>query len=84
MAKFKELTMEAELDIREPLVVSISDFRGTARFDVRHYFVNDAGEMAPSKKGINIPLELVPRLLDALVTAYNEASGEDLAVGPAA
>ena len=77
--KFKEVSLEVDLDLREPLVVSASDFKGTPRFDVRHYYETD-GALRPSKKGINLPLDLVPRLIDALLMAYNEASGSTLAV----
>jgi len=78
--KIKEISLDADMDLREPLMVSVNHFKGQPRFDVRHYYEAEGGEMRPTKKGINIPLELVPRLIDALVMAYNESSGARLVV----
>lgn len=71
-----EVTIQAELDIRDPLFVSISLFRGSPRLDVRHFYQNEANELAPTKKGINIPAADIPRLVETILMAYNQALGE--------
>jgi hypothetical protein len=78
--KIKEVSVQADLDTRDPIVVSVNWFKEKPRFDIRHYFENESGEMTPSKKGLNIPLEQTLQLIDAILTAYNEATGSSLAV----
>lgn len=56
--------------------VSRSRFRGKERLDVRHYFEARPGDpdtRQPTKKGVNLPLEHLPRLLAALHAIEREA-----------
>jgi len=64
--------------------VSRSRFRGRERLDVRHYFEARPGDpdtRRPTKKGVNLPLDLLPALLAALHAIEREAieAGELLA-----
>jgi len=56
--------------------VSRSTFRGRERLDVRHFFEARPGDpdtRRPTKKGVNLPLELLPQLLAALHAIEREA-----------
>lgn len=56
--------------------VSRSRFRGKERLDVRHFFEARPGDpdtRRPTKKGVNLPLEHLPRLLAALHAIEREA-----------
>lgn len=50
---------------RSDVRVSRSTFKGVDRIDVRT-FVDIDGERRPTKKGVSIPLDRVPDLIDAL------------------
>jgi hypothetical protein len=77
---FKEVSLQADLDTHNPVLISVSDFRGKPRLDIRHYYESESGEMAPTKKGINFPLDDVLGFVDTILTAYNESTGKTLAV----
>jgi len=49
----------AQLDITDAkrLVLSISDFRGSERIDLRENYLNKEGSYNPSKRGINFHSE---------------------------
>ena len=58
------------------LRVSRSTFRGRERLDIRHYFEvrpGDPDTRQPTKKGVNVPLDLLPALLAALHAVEAEA-----------
>jgi hypothetical protein len=81
-ASVKEVSIQPDLDVREPLVVSISLFNEQARLDVRHYYENTEGELGPTKKGINVPLDDILPLIDSILLAYTESTGTRLGVFP--
>lgn len=81
-ATVKEVSIQPDLDVREPLVVSISLFNEQPRLDVRHYYENAEGELGPTKKGINVPLDNILPLIDAILVAYTESTGQRLGVFP--
>ena len=81
-ASVKEVSIQPDLDVREPLVISIGLFNERPRLDVRHYYENAEGEMAPTKKGINVPLEDILPLIDSILLAYTESTGKRLGVFP--
>ena len=61
--------------------VSRSTFRGRERLDVRHFFEARPGDpdtRRPTKKGVNLPLDLLPALLAALHAVEAEALGAGL------
>jgi hypothetical protein len=81
-ATVKEVSIQPDLDVREPLVVSISLFNDQPRLDVRHYYENAEGELGPTRKGINVPLDNILPLIDAMLVAYTESTGQRLGVFP--
>jgi hypothetical protein len=80
VSSFEEVSVEANLDIRDPIIVSVSDFKGKPRLDMRHYYETDEGEMSPTRKGVNVPLDDALELIEALVTAYNAATASNLSI----
>lgn len=49
-----------------PVIVSISEYKGVERLDIRHYWTTDQGTMAPSQKGVSLPLEYAEELYQAI------------------
>ncbi len=49
-----------------PVIVSISEYKGVRRLDVRHYWTTDEGKLAPSQKGVSISLEYAEELYQAI------------------
>lgn len=64
-------TVEAKT--HNPVVVSANEYKGKQRFDVRHYWTDKTGELNPTQKGVNIPLENAPDLLAAISAVLNES-----------
>jgi len=64
---------------RGNLQVSVSEFRGQDRLDVRHLWEKD-GEWRPTKKGVNVPLDEAPIVIEAMIEAYNKATGQNLSL----
>ena len=52
-------------DLREPVFVTVSEFRGTKYLNIRKYF-DDNGEWKPTKKGITLRSEQYEDLLAVL------------------
>ena len=73
---------------REKIVVALSEFEGQdATYDMvsaRVFYDRGNGEMKPTRNGLNVPVRLLPELLDALEEAEREARAagliEDVAV----
>ena len=64
-----------------PIVVSINEYKGTLRLDIREYYVDAAGDMKPSQKGVNIPLELVEDLLGSIAEAQQQFDAANAKAG---
>ncbi|HUG00645.1 MAG TPA: transcriptional coactivator p15/PC4 family protein [Longimicrobiales bacterium] len=60
------------------LRVTRSTFRGAERIDVRMYVPYQDGELGPTRKGVSVRVEDLPRLRDALQRAELEAWSEEL------
>jgi hypothetical protein len=55
---------------RENVHITISEFHRQTRLDLRHYVESDARPgmpIIPTKKGINLPLYELPKLIDELL-----------------
>jgi hypothetical protein len=55
---------------RADVHITISEFRRQTRLDLRHYVESDSSPgmpIIPTKKGINVPLNELPKLIDALL-----------------
>ncbi|MCW5733477.1 MAG: transcriptional coactivator p15/PC4 family protein [Enhydrobacter sp.] len=62
----------------EELRVALSEFKGKTFVAVRVWYADDAGEMKPSSKGVNLKVDLLPQLAAALVEAETVARREKL------
>ena len=65
---------------RESLVISRSTYKGSELVDIRTFFKNEDGDLSPTKKGVNIRLELLDELiawLSALAQDAHITAGED-------
>ncbi len=60
-------------DVREPVFVTVSEFRGTKFLNIRKHF-EDNGEWKPTKKGITLRKEQYEDLL----TILNSRNGDIL------
>ncbi|HUG00889.1 MAG TPA: PC4/YdbC family ssDNA-binding protein [Longimicrobiales bacterium] len=60
------------------LRVARTTYRGAERIDIRTYIPYAGGTPGPTKKGVNVRLEDLPRLVDALQRAEAEAWAEGL------
>lgn len=69
---------ELIVSVREPLVVTVSDFKGKIRLDIRHHYDDKEGGSAPSKKGINLPIKDAVILVHGILDAYNDTVGGNL------
>jgi hypothetical protein len=65
----EEFRVEVQCAARNPIFVSISEYRREKRLDVRHYYTGDDGRLHPTKKGISIPLDSAMELVVALEEA---------------
>ena len=53
----------------QPVMVSVSTFKGRQRVDIRRYWTNvNDGKLYPTKKGVSIPFEEFVEALDSLYT----------------
>jgi len=66
----------------EELRVALSEFKGRTFVAVRIWYADDAGEMKPTSKGINIKVDLLPQLAAAVTEALAIATAEKLIASP--
>jgi len=61
------------LDISDTkrLVLTVSDFRGTERVDLRENYLNKEGSYNPTKRGVNFDIEWLPDFVK-LINKLNE------------
>jgi hypothetical protein len=64
-----------DIDTRNPIFVTVSNFKNEWRLDVRHYY-DAEGEWKPTRKGVSIPFSSKDTLLEVL-REIAEAVGED-------
>ena len=67
----------------EEVRATLRTYRGRQYMDVRIYYLDDAGEFKPTKKGINLSVELLGELT-RLVGKLAEAVQADQAAAPPA
>ncbi|KAI1289647.1 Activated RNA polymerase II transcriptional coactivator p15 [Halotydeus destructor] len=65
---------EVKIQLSENRFVTVSEFKGKRRVDIREYYLNDAGEKKPGKKGISLSLEEYKKLVDS-ISDINKAMG---------
>lgn len=73
-SKVIEENMEKGFQVR----LVINDFRDTAYFQLRKYFLSYEGEWVPSREGVSIPAstENIYAMLDGLFDICSKAEGE--------
>lgn len=64
----KEITVFKK-NLFEEVRVKLVTWKGENYLDVRVWFKSDADEFFPTKKGLTIGVELIPKFLDALQQA---------------
>ena len=70
--KFKSVFVKNE---RESIVLSESEYKGFDLIDIRTFYVDAAGELAPTRKGITIRAEKLKDFI-ATLTAFSLAVEE--------
>lgn len=61
-------------DVREPVFITVSEFRGTKYLNIRKYF-DDNGKWKPTKKGITLKKDQYVELLEILNSRNGEILG---------
>lgn len=62
-----------QIESREPIIITVSEFHGKNRLDIRHYFIMNDGPH-PTKHGINILLSEAEAIFSAVQTLINDPS----------
>jgi hypothetical protein len=66
----EKLIAKFDKNVSEEVWVQLREFRGHQLLDVRvHFRPDEGGEPRPTKKGISVSVNLIPRLLDAVQQA---------------
>ncbi|KAJ4992261.1 transcriptional Coactivator p15 [Stagonosporopsis vannaccii] len=60
--------------------ITVSEFKGMTFVNIREYWVNDAGELKPGKKGISLSIEQYSALLAAAPLLESVLSKKDIHV----
>ena len=53
--------------------VQASNYKGKTLADIRLWYLTQEGTWAPSQKGVALPLEVIPALIDALSSVLQGA-----------
>ena len=66
---------EVRKNSRETVMISPSHFKGHDLIDVRSYFrKSGSDELLPTQKGLALPVDAVPAVIDALIWALGQAN----------
>jgi len=57
---------ETKYQLSQNRFISVSDFKGKKRVDIREYYLNDDGERKPGKKGISLSIDEWKKLRDQM------------------
>lgn len=55
----------------ERVRVAINEYQGKTYLDIRQFFENQEGEWRPTQKGVTLPLEAIPEMIEALQALEN-------------
>lgn len=61
----------------EKIIISIDEFKGREYANVRVFFKNDDGEFCPTKKGIALNMDIIPEVVDGLMTILEDMKKAD-------
>jgi len=76
----EQLISKFEKNASEEVWVQLREFRGFQLLDIRvHYRPDDGGEARPTKKGISVSVNLIPKMLESVQEALRllQAAGID-------
>jgi hypothetical protein len=75
--------VEKAIDIRGadcPVVVSIHEYKGVDRLDIRHFWTPKGGKKpVATRKGVNVPVEFAAELLKELTSVYLQSKVVEIA-----
>ncbi len=78
----EKLIAEFEKNAQEVVRVQLREFKGHQLLDIRvFYHPEEGGEMRPSRKGISVSAELVPKIKEAVEAADNALREAGLSKG---
>lgn len=60
------VTHSAGIKLREPFVVQFSEYRGRERVSLRFHYVDDNGDLAPGRRGIEFATTMIDEVIEAL------------------
>ena len=63
---------------RESIIMSESEYKGYELIDIRTFYVDGAGELAPTRKGITIRAEKLQDFLETLTTFAQAVEEKEL------
>ena len=69
---------KVQRNVVDTFVFQLTEFKGKKYIDIRTFYTDDAGELQPTKKGINIPRDAYPAFRKALLEAEAEMIKEGL------
>ena len=79
---FKGKDKDVSFQLSNNRFITVSEFRGKTRVDIREFYLNDEGEKKPGKKGISLSLQEWEKLkeltskIDKAVKANDLSSGD--------
>lgn len=78
-----EIRVTADVDTKTPVIVTVSEWKGETRLDARKYYADKGtGELRPTKKGVNVPVDDALAVAQAILDAYNMYTDQDLVIVP--
>jgi hypothetical protein len=80
---FPTIISTIQKNSRETVRVALDEFRGVQLIDIRVVVDGHSGVPVPTKKGVNLKIELLPELVAALQAAELEARRLGLLTEPA-
>lgn len=67
-----KILAQVQRNSQDTFIFKLTEYKGKKYIDIRTYYRDDAGELKPTKKGINIPVVSFP----AFLAAFNQAQVE--------
>lgn len=77
-ARPNDVMIPVDSDTRNPVQVAVSSYRGQENLDIRHWYEGKDGLYHRTRKGVSVPVEDTPQVLQAIAEAYNEYVGAEV------
>lgn len=78
---FKGKDKDVSFQLSNNRFITVSEFRGKTRVDIREFYLNDDGEKKPGKKGISLSLQEWEKLKELTSKIDKAAKANDLSSG---